>query len=143
MAVDTVDNARKWTIISQQVANPAAGADWSLTVPAGSEWRVKAVTCKLATNSTAATRVPALSIKDASGNVVLLAPPGTTEGASNALTFGWGVSCLSATQGSVVMGAAPEITLPEGFVIGTNTAAIQTGDQWSLINLLIEQAQAL
>lgn len=145
MAIDTVDNSRKWAVISTQVANPAAGADWSITVPAGSIWRVLVIRAVLTASATVATRVPILQVKDAAGNTIFDVPPAATLAAGGGANMNWsaGANSIVSNNSRFMQGLPMGMILPEGAVISSSTVAIQTGDQWSAINLLVEQAYAL
>lgn len=144
MAVDTIDFARKFTLISWAVAQPAAGSDWSVTVPAGEVWRLYCASSVLTTSSTVATRVPQFYIKDGAGNVVFKESPAAGQAAS--ITGNWSILPGVANQQNNGVNIAPipsDLVLPEGFVIGVQTANIAAADQWSAIVALIGQGSAL
>lgn len=145
MAIDQIDNLRKFTITSQVVANPAAGADWSVTVPTGQIWRVRSIFAQLVSSATVANRQPFLQIKDAGGNFLFLLDWGTAQTASLTSSYTWGGSCPLVNNGtSIFVGPIPQdMVLAEGSTISASTASIQTGDQWQKVCLLVEQAQAL
>lgn len=147
MAIDQVDSARKWAVISQQIANPAAGSDFVGTVPTGSIWRVRCVFAKLTTSATVANRTPQLQIKDASGNVLVFVPCNSSAvqaASQNNVPHVWFENAVDLLQNGATDHILPaNLTLAEGWTIGPNTLGIQTGDQWSAISLIVEQAEAL
>ena len=126
---------------SVTIATPAAGANWSITVPAGASWTLNSVRATLATSAAVANRVPDLQIKDGSGNIVMDALAGVAQTAS--LTDVWNWSAGAAT--STVLGATNTVGLPAGFklnagwVIQQATAGLQAADQWSGIALAVTE----
>jgi hypothetical protein len=122
--------------------NPAAGADFQISVPSGAHWIFQAFRAKLTASATVATRVPRLELTDGSGNVFLLVPNNVNNvTASGSQTQDWGNTLYPAFDGTgneigMVM---PSIRLAPGWQIKTNTAAIQAGDQWTLGVLCVEQ----
>lgn len=147
MAVDQFDYAKRWTIVSQVLANPAAGADWVATVPAGQEWRVVAVFFNFQTSSAVANRAPRLVVKDSAGNTLYETQQNATQAASNSVQYafaqGIAANAVAANNGPAQCGIPTHMTLAEGFTIGSATLSIQTGDQYSSIALLLEEANAV
>lgn len=146
MAVDTIDGQRRWTVLSQQVAQPAAGADWVATVPTGVVWRVRCADFLLTTSSAVANRLVRLRFKDAAGNVLHTTQPTTAIAASQTnqeMVFAPLVTIAGPNNSPAQAPYPAWLTLPEGATIGSNTIALQTGDQFSSINLLVEQGPSL
>lgn len=123
------------------VKNPAAGADWSVTVPAGVQWKVIGGAANFTTSATVDSRHPFMIVKwdgyrlSTAGTVVSIA-------ASSGLTLG----ITSDPAVAYAIGVAQEVGLtlpnlyfPDGTTIGTNTASLQAGDQWSSIALWVEE----
>lgn len=114
-------------------ANPAAGAEVSITVPSGKYWTIETVKFALVTSATVANRLPALSIDD-----------GTTEfwrwrsTVAQTATLTWTYYFLASTDNEVNRSAVNEMyePLPAGLILGpgfrilTTTAAIQVGDDY-------------
>lgn len=142
MAVGQIDAARKWTIVSQNVAQPAAATDWSVSVPSGLVWRVRSLSARFASSSTVATRVFNVIVKDSGGNI-LYEQFVTSQTASSTGQISAAPNVTTQANASIATGQIPEMVLPEGATIGFNTLNISTGDQWSNIYLLVEQGQAL
>lgn len=129
---------------STTISNPAAGANWSITVPTGASWTLNSVRATLTTAVAAANRIPDLQIKDGSGNIVLDALAGVAQTAS--LTDAWSWSAGAVT--STVLGSVNSVGLPAGFklnsgwVIQQVTANLQAADQWSAIALSVTETVA-
>lgn len=80
-------------------ANPAAGADFTVTVPAGANWVLNSVSARLVTSATVATRLPALVISDGSGNVVFNGPTAYGQTATLTWTYTWSPSPTTPPSG--------------------------------------------
>lgn len=109
---------------------PAAGSDWTVTVPAGKVWRVLSVRASLVTSATVANRAPALTVSDGSA-VFLTVPAPAVQAASLTGVFDWYEYASAQAVGNVQAAALPELIIPAGFVLASSTAAIAAGDQWS------------
>lgn len=122
-----------------QVANPAAGADWSITAPGIELWRVIGVRGLLTTSATVATRVPSLVLGTADGNVAQAAGVGTIAASLAAVWSGFSGSPNSAGGGLAHQWAMPTdgfLLLP-GWTLSSSTALIDATDQWSLVRALV------
>lgn len=124
--------------LTVSVANPAAGADWTATVPAGRRWHVQSVIGTLTTSIAAANRRPRLLVTD--GLVTLVAvPSGVAETASLAWVNVWGDGLVSTNDGLYVSQGMPDMYLAAGAQIKTSTAAIDTADQWSGVYVFVTE----
>ena len=126
------------------VTTPAAGADFSATVPGGFVWRPLAVTAKLVTSATVATRSVSLKITDQTNVLAQFAPFGT-QAASLTATYSWAngaASAGTAAGGGVVTTGLPDMALPSGYQLASVTAAIDTTDQWSNVIVWVEEVNA-
>lgn len=122
------------------MTNPAAGADWTTTVPAGVAWIVRGVTAQLDTSVAVATRAVTLQFLDSSANLLLDSIGGATEVASIDDVYSWFNGGQASFEGLVISGGLPaEFRLPAGWVIRSATANIDAGDQWSKIVLTVEE----
>lgn len=124
---------------------PAAGADFSYTVPESvSQARVVSFISTLTSDATVANRVPALQITDRSGNVRLLAPGSVLHTASLAIFYVWGLVGSPYEGGGVVATGGSEIVplidcwVQGGDRIQTSTQNLQAGDVWSAPYLTLE-----
>lgn len=122
------------------VANPAAGTDWSLTVPAGVAWIIRGIVATLTTSVAVATRQASLVISDTVPTPVLISTPGLTQVASLADKYSWFNGAITAAAGPAIAGGLPnELKLPAGWKFGSSTALIDAADQWSAINVAVEE----
>lgn len=127
--------------ISVDVANPAAGADWSYTLPANFAYKLQSVFATITTSGVSGTRIPRLSISDGAGN--LLARIQVAGGTAGSLThnYVWMLGVVSTTTSAELHKsmALCNMILSAGWVIEVATDLIQAGDQWSNIQLSFER----
>jgi len=121
---------------SVQVANPAAGADWVTSVPAGARWLVQSVRAVLTASAAVANRIVHLVITDGGGNTLFNVAASGNQVAGQAI--GW--SACGGVQAALNDGAGllplPDVaSYLQGWTIGTATTAKDAGDQWSAISL--------
>lgn len=123
------------------VQSPAAGADWSFTLPSGAWWRLIAARFQLATSAVVATRVASLEFQDPDGNPWLTLGPGQSQVASLTESYNYAIGLA----GVGVAGLGPNtIPLPNmlwenGWKIVSRTTAIDAGDQLSGVRLYLEE----
>lgn len=125
-----------------RVPQPAAGSDWSLTLPGEAWWRV--VSCHATyTISTAVGVGRTIGYRVTDGSTVLV---DTTYGVALSIAATHLITLLALwPTGSALTNneraclALPDLVLPPGFVIGTRTFQIQPADQWSAIDILVEE----
>lgn len=119
-----------------QVPQPAAGADWTITVPAGVLWRLVSAFGLLATSSAVANRTAVLSIGD--GDTEFCRIPATgVQAASLTESYTWGVGLDSENTGPSQSQAIPEYVLHAGAIVKSATANVDVGDQWSAVVLYV------
>lgn len=125
---------------SVQVGNPAAGAEWSFSVPNFSRARVRSVFFTLQTAAAVATRIVTLVVDDGA-NIVGQFAANVTQIASLTETYTASAAPFVTTSlgTSEYIPLPPDLLLEQGFRIRTVTTAIQGADQYSTISLLIEQ----
>jgi hypothetical protein len=129
-------------IVGVPVANPLAGADPTITVPAGRFWRVATFTGKLATSGTAGNRLPVLTITTDGTTVYAKAAP-VVVAASGAAWYTWAVqggdNDLALTGGTIyATSRLPDLLLPPGAALVLTTDQLAAGDQWSSIGLYVQ-----
>ena len=129
------------------VPEPAAGADWSYTLPYAA--RLIAVTAQFAASATAANRWPALVgvAGPASIYAAYVYMVGTAVTASTTAQLqgqpGMSVGAPTTIAGPVAItrySYPPTGVLPADSIIESITFNIQAGDQWSDISLVLEPA---
>jgi hypothetical protein len=132
-------DGRGW-VVAVLVANPAAGADWVQTVPAGEQWIIRSVRAQLVTSAAAANRVPQLEVTDGAGHIVTLIPTTANQAASLTVGYNWFPEAqLINFNGQVLLPFPLEVRAQPGFTIQSVTTAIQAADQWSQIVILAER----
>ncbi len=120
-----------------QVANPAAGADWSVQVPGSEAWDVRSLVATLTTSAVVANRAPRLELAEV-GIVNARFQPGRAPAASQTtrwslVTGGPSASNTSSTVGT--WGGSSELIVWPGQVIQVVTENLDAGDTWTEIAL--------
>ena len=119
------------------VPNPAAGADWSYSIPPSTIVHLFTITAQLVTSAVVANRTPVLSVSI--GGVSIYTDPSevtVTASSTRIYSYANGVNSLSA--GNAARGGIPDLWLETGAVISVATGGIDAGDQWSAITLYAE-----
>lgn len=109
---------------------PAVGADWTVTVPAGFTWRLVSVIADLTTSAAVANRDPHFTVSDGT-TVFEIVPPSAMQAASLTRHYIWFPGADAIAIGAGICQAIPELVLPAGFVVASNTVALDVGDQWT------------
>jgi hypothetical protein len=124
--------------------NPGAGANWSVSVPANARWRVRSIGALLTTSATVINRQVGLHIA-VGGNIVFtgaasVAIPANTPAVVTAVALN-PFAPLDTTR--IYLPLPPDLYLTgaSGLVqtISSEATNLQAGDQWSSINLLVEE----
>lgn len=123
------------TLSVYSVSQPAAGAEWTLTVPAGQTWIIQSIHTILATSATGGTRTPSLQIK-AFGAVAYVVPALSSIAASMAMELEWAVGAAYGTVGTVQIAPLSPLSLSPATVIQSATDTLQTDDQYQSITIL-------
>lgn len=118
-------------------ADPAAGAEWTQTVPANTFWLILLIRYQLVSDATAAQRHGSIAVNDGAG-LVEIGQPGAFQAASLARLFTYQANAPFTIIGGEILGSFPDrfYTLP-GWVIQSSTANFQAGDQYSNIVLYV------
>lgn len=119
-------------------ADPAANAEWTLTVPASTAWHVRSVTAVLVQGITD-TPQPLLVIKDASGNVLSEHFGSTTvQAVSTTQRYTWSAGGpLTGNAGATTNvhsnGTLPlDLVLLAGWTISSNTIGLAATADWGI-----------
>lgn len=120
---------------------PAAGADFSIRVPAGQAWNVRAVRARLITSAVVANRAPDLRVGDQT-SIAADFPLGTVLAASLTTDITWvadlGVVMVGTVGNRITVPMGP-VVLQAGWELTSNTALIDVGDQWSAITVWLDR----
>jgi hypothetical protein len=120
--------------------DPAAGADWSETVPTNARWRLIAARAALVTDATVASRTASITVDDGTTTVWNM-PCHTTQAAS--LTFTYYFTAIGASGfasgNTLVIPAPPDMVMGPGWRVRAQTGTIQAGDNWGAPQLWVEE----
>lgn len=112
---------------------PAAGAEWTETVPTGARWELIALHQHFQTSATASNRVPNLEFR-AGANKLWSTALDTAQAASRASDyyFSQNLPFQARASGQLLdVPLASQVRLLAGQVFGSNTDVLQVGDQYS------------
>lgn len=120
-------------------ADPAAGAEVSITVPDRRRWKLQSLLFSLVTDVNAADRTILLRIIG-SGITVYQISTSTVQTASLTRYYVW----TESAQPELVIANAyvmhlPRLIIPAGYIISTLTTNIQVGDNYSAPRFLVEE----
>jgi len=136
--VQSVDGRGALRIIT--VATPAAGAEWTQTVPAGREWIVRAITWTFVASAVVASRLLFVIYNDGGATNIRL-PAGLVQTASQNVSYsfvpGSGTSLGAGLP--IAIPAPAHLRMGAGWNIGSLTAGIDAGDQYSNIALHVDE----
>lgn len=123
------------------VPAPASATDWSVTVPGGRQWRIRAAFATLVTSATAGSRFVGASITD--GNATLWRMQNTAAHPAST-TAGYTFAQTRAPLNITGISNFGPIELmfgwyPAGYTIASLVNGYQAGDQWSAVNIAIEE----
>ena len=125
-------------VITFQVAQPAAGVDFSFVPSQTDQTLLLAVTGKLVTGANAANRRPALAIKDKSGLYVWSADAGYPQVASLTTYYSWARGASVGPDTTIAASERVSLPLPwlrlqPGDIVASITGLIDAADQWSAV----------
>jgi hypothetical protein len=129
-------------------ANPAAGAEISVPVPAGKRWLFKAMKYRFVTSATVANRNSLQRWADGAGNVFASSGQNLNQAAGGTFDYyiapGIGTAAYGVGAQQQVHNHNPPLglELAAGYTIGTLTFGIQAGDQYSAVVILVEEWDA-
>lgn len=117
------------------VANPAAGANWTYTIPDGTDFLCKAIRFRLVTDANVAARRARIEFRQ-STTIIHQAVCSNTQAAS--LTYDYNIAMDGAAEvlsATYINRSMPDIRLKDSDTIRVQTDSIQVGDQFSAIVL--------
>jgi hypothetical protein len=128
-------------LVTATAADPAAGAEVSVSVPVGARWRVESFHGQLTTDATVANRRPVLILDDSGAFQVARVASSATQAASLTMNYMWnrGVSVdpVVTEQGQGLL--PTDGTLISGWRIRTSTFNLQAADDWAAPQLLVRE----
>ncbi len=119
---------------------PAAGADWSVSVPGVQRWRVMCFNAVLTTGVAVPVRSVQLVLTDGA-NRYFTGPPSATIPASTTNQVSGSALAVSSTvvATDIALPIPAGLILPQSHVISVLTANLAAADQWSAIVIFVEQ----
>lgn len=120
--------------------DPAVAAEILETVPTGARWRLRAIGATLTTDANAANRFPVLVVDDGA-TLLAASASGSNLTASTAWQVGWSIIGANGNANTPrdSRPLAADLVLRAGHRVGTITANLQAGDDWSAPSLLVEE----
>jgi hypothetical protein len=121
-------------------ADPAAGAEFSVTVPAGARWRLITLVATLLTDATVASRVPSLLLDDGATMFYRLKVETAQTASQNIMyNFGAGLSRTTTANWSSLNPVPTNAALMAGYRMLSLTDFLAAGDNWGAPQLLVEE----
>lgn len=126
------------------VASPAAGSDWTQLPPLGARWRVRSGSALLTTSAVVANRVPSIFLQSpVQFDWIASALANIVASTAARVSFSGISPYIGLTANQLVLPLPPDLVIgnngPASANIGTSTANLQAADQWSQIQLLVEE----
>lgn len=123
------------------VPSPAAGAEWSFTLPSGYWWLLALGRAVLTTSAAVATRASGLQIANGDGTRFYATNPGATVAATLAQEVSYSAGGPQGPAGAAAVATidVPEVILPGGWRVGSLTQALDVADQYSGVRLYLLQ----
>lgn len=128
------------------VANPAAGADWTVQFGPTARERIISANAQLLTSAAVANRIVRAQLLDGAGNLVYQGPPNQVIAAGVTAQVSISPATNQATTDTTSVGIplppGPHLTNQTGASVAslkTVTLNLQAGDQWSNIRVLVEE----
>lgn len=122
---------------------PAAGADWAFSPPAGAAFRILGGSAQLVTSAVVANRQVAIVVDDKSVTLFTI-EAAAVQAAGATVTYDLLPGCTLTT----LTGGHQPVFLPVGIILSQQfrlrsvTGAIDVGDKWSAIYVLVEELGA-
>ena len=131
--------------LSSPQNSPAAGSNFTYTVPAGGTAQIlNSITALFTASAAVATRFVQLQIKDAAGNLVyqLSNGQGTVASTNVRITFATGITNANAATGTAAI-AIPALVLQPGWTVNLIATSIDVADQFSGITMDLTQSATI
>ena len=117
--------------------SPAAGAQWSRTVPGPFTERLVTVTWLLTTDAVVANRFPQIQLADAQGRIVVITNAAGTVLAGSTVRPSLHVKCsnIPGNPSGVAPGWLPDVLAPAGWTWSSVTSGMDAGDTITAVML--------
>ncbi len=121
-------------------SDPAAGAEISISVPSRSQWKVHCGTFQLVTSATVGPRRIGLELFQSPSTVMRSgASVEIPENTTVKITMLPGIQATQLANGNIIIPLPNELIINNGATLSTVTAGLDSGDQYSAINLFVEE----
>jgi hypothetical protein len=140
-AVDTDSLEGAGAVRTITGTTPGAGVEITETVPTGARWLLQTFKYQLVTSATVATRQSALLLDDGA-NILAFTGGDTAQAASGTFVYSYaaGYSPFGAPATNAIGRSWPSpMFMAAGYRLRTQTASIQVGDQYSLIQYSVRE----
>lgn len=121
--------------------DPAAGVDWSETVPTNARWQLLSVRALFQTDATVAARNVNLLIDDGTNNYYRIASH-RDQPASQPYSYSWSVGTQDLgglANAAVVIPLPNHAYMKAGYRVRAATSLMQAGDDWSTLSILARE----
>ena len=138
----SLGTASKGDAVTLQGSDPAAGAEWSETVPTGKVWKLLAVRAALVTSAVAGNRRVSIVIDDGT-NIIFAARDESVQAASLTHTYYGTLAEARAVADTDHYVQIPDgLWLAAGYRVRSSTTLIDVGDNWGAPVFTIEEFDA-
>ena len=120
-------------------ADPAAGANFAITIPPNEAWGLRALSFIFTTDANVANRSVILSLDD-TVNIFFNAPAASVQAASGGRRYSFGRSYGYDRNlaGGTEASGLPDVILDQGWRIQSSVGLLQVGDQISALAVLVD-----
>jgi len=125
------------------IAQPAAGAEWTITVPGYAYWRVLSIAAQLTASAVAASRSPRINVASSEGIFLTCSSP-SNQTANQIVTYcvaNFGLNAILNNNRVVLGMPLDRLWLQPGWTIKSQTTQIDAGDQWANIIAYVEERE--
>jgi hypothetical protein len=113
-------------------ANPAAGAEFNITLATSRFFRLQALQFRFVTDATAANRIPTLIYNEVGQDTQRCISNGI-QAASTTIDYYWGIGFTPVINTPLSQQALPDHLGAPSFFVSSSARLIQAGDQYSTI----------
>lgn len=124
-------------VMSTLVTTPAAGADWTYTIPAAQRMSIYLVSAQLVAANAGTPRVVTLQLKDYAGNFLAAIDCPNTQAINTTFRYtAYAGAFIGGTAGTNLYIPLPSpLFAQQNYVLSSSTLNINAADQWSAIRI--------